>query len=89
MNTENQNQSTAATEGCAPAAGYAAAEQHPKFPRHADPFTQSAWRIGWEKGHGLRKAPKGIKYGLENTYRLGLRIAAEDRHTTELSQRRE
>lgn len=55
------------------------AEHHPKFPRQADPFTQSAWRIGWEQGHGLRQAPKGIKYGLENTYRLGLRIAAEER----------
>lgn len=64
-----------------PGLGMPAAEQHPKFPSHADPFTQSAWRIGWEQGHGLRKAPRGIKYGLENTYRLGLQIAAEDRHT--------
>jgi hypothetical protein len=56
------------------------AENHPKFPSNADPFTQSAWRIGWEQGHGLRKAPKGIKYGLENVYRLGLQIATEDRH---------
>lgn len=70
-----------------PGLGMPAAEQHPKFPSHADPFTQSAWRIGWEQGHGLRKAPRGIKYGLENTYRLGLQIAAEDRHTAEISHR--
>lgn len=55
------------------------AEHHPKFPRQADPFTQSAWRIGWQQGHGLRQAPKSIKYGFEKTYRLGLQIAAEDR----------
>lgn len=36
------------------------AEDHPKFPRTANPFAQCAWRIGWETFHKRREMPLGL-----------------------------
>lgn len=55
------------------------AEDHPQFPKNADLYSQSAWRIGYEQGHGLRPAPKGILKGFESRYREGLQVAAKDK----------
>lgn len=55
------------------------AEDSPNYPHLADIFTQSAWRIGWQVGMGLRDAPLGIKYGLENCYQNALKIGQQER----------
>lgn len=59
------------------------AEDHPQFPKDADLYSQSAWRIGYEQGHGLRPAPKGILEGFETRYREGLQVATKDKGLAE------
>lgn len=39
------------------------AEDHPSFPWAKNPFSQSAWRIGWELKNRLRDVPLGIRKG--------------------------
>ena len=67
---------------CAKAKVIASAEAHPDFPK-GDPFVGSAWRIGWEEGHGLRGKPLGIRAKFREYYLLGLSVAAQDKHNAQ------